>query len=48
MPESGHNPNPSSTLGFPLPPAADKPPPELYSAMCQEQTIPWVSRRTAK
>jgi len=33
----GHNPNPSSTPAFPLPPATDMPPPELYSAMCHNR-----------
>jgi len=34
----GQNPNASRMLACRLPPAADKPPPELYSAMCHEQT----------
>src|SRR5258706_8693251 len=32
------NPNPSLAGAFPLSPAADKLPPELYSAMCQQRT----------
>jgi hypothetical protein len=32
----GQNPNASRTLACQLSPAADKPPPELYSAMCQD------------